>query len=855
MKRKKKDGIFFENTIYLTEENQKSFPLYMRLFQLLAVYCSSYCFIDVIIQTFNINVIKSQLFWGIFTCGCIFFVSFIFPAYDLIKIIIAGLIYGGLFYRMFSYIQNGFYLLENAIIAKASKYYGFQAFRFVADHTAEGRDLTILIIFIIVPVTVLIAYSMLRGRLIWLSYAVMIIPVVASFAVGATPSEFLLTAYILIFLFLNVSYGLLRVADYSHSKSGEFQKGMLRRIGIKSALVLCIMLFILFSALKLIVPVEKYESYNASTIKETKMKIQNKMMSFSIDDVSEKLSGKLNINSNRLTSSGGLSNGELGRVDQVVYDNSEHLFVKAPMSSISEGIYMIGYVGSVYTGDSWEDHTQEINDRYERLKKEFDWEGYDPAAGSTVFLNLYPNSFVFDRGKIEVTYLKADSRYTYAPYFSIFSVNNNVRYDRDLMIMNNANLKAQTYEYYYNVFEGINNKLKNLFDMALEGADIDSQLAEYKIKYLLNEKKYRDFVYETYTRLPEGLDRLKNEFSKEAVGEYANNLIDAISYIKKYLYDNTRYTLAPGRLPKDRDFVEYFLFENKLGYCIHYASAGVLILRAMGYPARYVEGYAINRSDLSNSSSIYLGETDRDDSIAEIFVKDHDAHAWAEVYIDGFGWIPVEFTVGSGMNDMVDLINNGLDRSEANENNTPSPTKAPVSPSPKPTEVPKEEEEPINSALDTKNGNELSNKSTGKTVDATGNIRWLLVIIPVLILLTVIMTYILRRAKGRDVYENYSQRALGIYEKIEKLFIIGRLLPKKARSLEENEDYIKEHFAPPFVLEFNECMEIVKKARFGKETIRIDEYLTVQNYYKNLYDMVYNSRPGIKKLFIKFKIF
>ena len=124
-------------------------------------------------------------------------------------------------------------------------------------------------------------------------------------------------------------------------------------------------------------------------------------------------------------------------------------------------------------------------------------------------------------------------------------------------------------------------------------------LEVYLSQFIKNEEQYRSFVYETYTKLPqEGLDRLKNDFSKEAVGKEAENLADAITYIKNYLESTTSYTLSPGRLPKGKDFVEYFLYENKLGYCAHYASAGALMLRTMGYPARYVEGYAINRSYL-----------------------------------------------------------------------------------------------------------------------------------------------------------------------------------------------------------------------------------------------------------------
>ena len=66
-----------------------------------------------------------------------------------------------------------------------------------------------------------------------------------------------------------------------------------------------------------------------------------------------------------------------------------------------------------------------------------------------------------------------------------------------------------------------------------------------------------------------------------------------INYVKSYLERHTDYSLSPGKLPRGKDFIEYFLYENKRGYCAHYASAATMIFRAMGIPARYVEGYAV----------------------------------------------------------------------------------------------------------------------------------------------------------------------------------------------------------------------------------------------------------------------
>lgn len=123
--------------------------------------------------------------------------------------------------------------------------------------------------------------------------------------------------------------------------------------------------------------------------------------------------------------------------------------------------------------------------------------------------------------------------------------------------------------------------------------------------------------------------------------------------IRKYYYDNIPYTLRPGSTPIRRDFINYFLDTNKKGYCVHFASAAVLIFRYMGIPARYVEGYAVDYNEITNGKA--MEELNKDDylkgfselpnvPVVTINVTDASAHAWVEIYTDDYGWISVELT-------------------------------------------------------------------------------------------------------------------------------------------------------------------------------------------------------------------
>jgi transglutaminase-like putative cysteine protease len=87
------------------------------------------------------------------------------------------------------------------------------------------------------------------------------------------------------------------------------------------------------------------------------------------------------------------------------------------------------------------------------------------------------------------------------------------------------------------------------------------------------------------------------------------------------------YTLSPPLLA--RDSADDFLFNTRAGFCEHYASAFVILMRAAGIPARVVTGY---QGGWWNAESGYL------------LVRQSDAHAWAEVWGEGRGWQRVDPT-------------------------------------------------------------------------------------------------------------------------------------------------------------------------------------------------------------------
>lgn len=110
--------------------------------------------------------------------------------------------------------------------------------------------------------------------------------------------------------------------------------------------------------------------------------------------------------------------------------------------------------------------------------------------------------------------------------------------------------------------------------------------------------------------LEQGTDRLRME--------------KMLSYYNQQAFS---YTLQP-ELMNDND-IDQFLFTNRAGFCAHFASSFAFVMRVMDIPARIVAGY---------QGGDYNSET------GLITVRQYDAHAWVEVWLEGEGWVSVDPT-------------------------------------------------------------------------------------------------------------------------------------------------------------------------------------------------------------------
>ncbi len=145
------------------------------------------------------------------------------------------------------------------------------------------------------------------------------------------------------------------------------------------------------------------------------------------------------------------------------------------------------------------------------------------------------------------------------------------------------------------------------------------------------------------TRLPAGRNPRAQRLAEELRSAHPDDVgyVDAV--LKMFHTEAFFYTLTPPRLGADP--VDGFLFDTRRGFCGHYASAFAALMRAAGIPARVVTGY---QGGTYNRFAGYW------------ILRQSDAHAWDEVWIEGPGWVRVDPTsviaperVEHGLNDIV----------------------------------------------------------------------------------------------------------------------------------------------------------------------------------------------------------
>ncbi len=225
----------------------------------------------------------------------------------------------------------------------------------------------------------------------------------------------------------------------------------------------------------------------------------------------------------------------------------------------------------------------------------------------------------------QVSNLRADARYLYVPY-SVRSVSGASRLDLDGSLINEG--------------LGVRSYSMSVDDVSASDAIADASFLQGSSStYASAESVFSAFAHDNYLGISDEEREAVTELifnpetwdSSAAQGDYA--VISRVRTMLETLASTTKNVSQPA---SDEPFCQWFLGQEHKGNSAYFATAATLAFRSQGIPARYVEGYRIGQSELSQAAS---GD-------GTVKVGAAQAHAWCEVYLEGAGWTPVEVTPG-----------------------------------------------------------------------------------------------------------------------------------------------------------------------------------------------------------------
>lgn len=343
-----------------------------------------------------------------------------------------------------------------------------------------------------------------------------------------------------------------------------------------------------------------------------------------------------------------LEYGRVGKTKQVSR-TGKTLFKISGDFEKSRGLYLKGYTGSEYSQNRWR---QIKDEQFQKEREELLQDGLSLDNWHVTLRNQIGDSQttgnpkLWSTGKITVKNLAFGFGNYVTPYFPTtsfsYGTGNSYEEGKSTAAVPGVQFEAEYFPVLYSELKrGV---IGNQYKLA------DN---EYWTNNRENRNRLSAFAKEYYLGVPEETNGVIREYKNylnaqgnllDKYNEGSASLYEVIQETRNFIMMDTKYTLSPGRTPKDQDAVVYFLKENKKGYSPHYATAAAVLLRGIGVPTRFVEGLYISKEQLADVMN----------TTTEIEVTDEDVHAWVEVYQENYGFVPFEFTPGRGDDDAKD---------------------------------------------------------------------------------------------------------------------------------------------------------------------------------------------------------
>lgn len=563
---------------------------------------------------FVFAILCSMLYYRLFTENLGYFFIFV--------------TFASLVYLLRIYINSGFYAIVNMSVEEAAQYFDVDIQR-LYNEQIENRYLTITMIALFIGIVLDILLNVYISRRMQYATAMFIVMFFNVIPLYMTLEPDILYA-MMILVGISLAYVIkvsrhyspqvaIKRSDSKYETRGKKKREFFYTYDIKALSQASLIVFIFVAAVVTIVStVRPKESFNAG-YKQNKYK-EVTMAAVGIF-LTDGWSGFFNYGQDK----GGMNSGKLGTVSSIRLDYQTDLMIKITPYSF-DTIYLKHFVGESY--NPYENYWTSI--RY--FQNSEDTVNISSAEAEALKENYEQGGTNSAKAVIGIRNIDGDRNGIYEPYYiGEISDYNDVGY------------------------------INEVFYPRLRGNDTVVDTSYYDSEPFTDMDLY--VPEENIAAIEEFIQNFDHSGTDEEI----------ISNLVNYYQDNIPYTIKPGKTPRKKDFVNYFLTENKKGYCAHYASAATLILRYLGIPTRYVEGYAISYYQLSDAelveekeySDYYdgyseLGET----AVLQINATDADAHAWIEVYSEDKGWYLVDVTPAGEVEeneDFWDMFDNTTD--------------------------------------------------------------------------------------------------------------------------------------------------------------------------------------------------
>lgn len=496
-------------------------------------------------------------------------------------------------------------------------------------------------------------------------------------------------------------------------------------------------------------------------------------------------------------------------------------------------VYLKGFDADTYDDGEW----SKDNDEFEDACRDA---GYDPEQISQNIANLavskilkwydisgLRNSDIATQGSI--TYVDSSGIRGYCPYF-IEKGSNKILTTGDSGFIKEEGCGSVSF-YLWKMGTNYGSYYVTFGDIAKESWEI----------------WYEKYVENHYLDVPDNMKNVEKVADEIEEQNFFIDMDENTERIKKaqlvasWLKKNTNYYLQLPELPAGEDCIEYFLGVSKRGYCMHYASAAVMILRKLGVPARYVSGYIAPRDLFKYDSNRYIAR-----------IMDNKAHAWVEIYLEGMGWVPVEVTKGYSSYGSI-VPEDEIPEVDLQEDETMQENETTMAETQQQTTISEQDIEEVTNdeevsveqqTTDNKvqNSEQVISEVKGSDNEKTSGILGMLPVVSVCIIIVFIPAFIIQKKKS-DNYKRLQKlikrksnlRAIKIMNRqiYRKLCFTGKTL-KTSLNDAAYEEALKKAYPEISAEVWEKYMDIVKAAAFSQRDFSVEE----MEFCNMIYDKV-----------------